>query len=122
MVLRLGSKCYGWEVTCYAWEVRQTLLSFVSFPEQFRPPIPQYSIPPLDVRWSLKSQIKYWTPSTLNQLPVHPGTGWYTLWYTLKVQKTQCLSALVRVVHLKPPLGIPHHSDPPPLHLPTRTN
>jgi hypothetical protein len=27
---------------------------------------------------------------------------------TLKVQKTQCLWALVRVVHLKYPLGIPH--------------
>lgn len=38
---------------------------------------------------------------------VHPGTGWYTLWYTLEVQKTQCLSALVRVVHLEHPLGIP---------------
>src|SRR3982751_5963411 len=63
----------------------------------------QYSITPLDVPRYLKSQIKNWTPSTLNQLPVHPGTGWYTLWYTLKVQKTQCLSALVRVVHLKPP-------------------
>src|SRR4051812_19166934 len=37
---------------------------------------------------------------------VHPGTGWYTLWYTLKLQKTQCLRALVRVVHLNPPLGI----------------
>ncbi len=24
-MLRLGRKCYGWEVTCYAWEVPQTL-------------------------------------------------------------------------------------------------
>jgi hypothetical protein len=24
-MLRLGRKCYGWEVTCYAWEVQQTL-------------------------------------------------------------------------------------------------
>jgi hypothetical protein len=37
-----------------------------------------------------------------------PGTGWYTFCYTLEVQKTQCLSALVRVVHLYTPLGIPH--------------
>jgi hypothetical protein len=54
---------------------------------------------------SLKSQIQ-------NQM-VHPGTGWYTLWYTLEVQKTQCLSALVRVVHLEYPLDIPCLQPPP---------
>ena len=24
-MLRLGIKCYGWEVTCYAWEMQNTL-------------------------------------------------------------------------------------------------
>src|SRR3982751_4711104 len=32
--------------------------------------------------------------STLNQLLVRLGTGWYTLWYTLGVQKTQCSCGL----------------------------
>jgi hypothetical protein len=24
-MLRLGQKCYDWEVTCYAWEVQKTI-------------------------------------------------------------------------------------------------
>ena len=38
----------------------------------------------------------------LRRAPWYAGYGLYTFWYTLKVQNTQCLSALVRVYIIPP--------------------